>query len=281
MCCFQVHWGVCVGCVTSCGGGCWLALLLPLNRPFHALCQSQSQSQVIAEGLKSGSVNLDNPNVRTLLEACAAAGIGTTGLNTKSLIKKSSGEGGRKSPSVGGKKSTSPSGPKKAPPAKGTSTTTTTAPASGDASGGGGSGKKKTPSAETPTANGVGGGEKKAKGDGNANGTKPDASKVLPKSPKSPSGGDAANSKGKRTPSKTVGKPGLALPTTLFPELVQMIDQGGESYFCSAGKQGLPVLLAETDSPCLISSRLIEHSLSWKEGLACSLAETFFFPCRT
>ena len=194
--------------------------------------------QVIAEGLKSDSVSLENPNVRTLLEACAAAGIGTTGLNTKSLIKKSSGEGGRKSPSMGGKKSTSPNGAKKAPAAKGpseTSTTTTAvAPAPVGASGGGGSSsssssKKKTPPTATPTANGVAGGEKKAKGNGNSNGTKPAASKVLPTSPKSPAAGEGANSRGKRTPTKSVGKPGLAVPTTLFPELVRMIEQGGES----------------------------------------------------
>lgn len=191
--------------------------------------------QVIAEGLKSGAVSLKTPNVRALLEACAAAGIGTTGLNTKSLIKKSSGDGGRKSPSAGGKKSTSPSGPKKAAAGKGssgTSATTTAAPTPSGASGGGGSGssKKKTPPAVTPTANGVAGGEKKAKGNGSSNGTKPETSKVLPKSPKSPAAGEGTNSKGKRTPTKTVGKPGLAVPTTLFPELVRMIDQGGESW---------------------------------------------------
>lgn len=195
--------------------------------------------QVIAEGLKSGAVSLENPHVRTLLEACAAAGIGTTGLNTKSLIKKSSGDGGRKSPSAGGKKSTSPSGPKKAPAAKGSSGTssTTAVPASGGANGGGGSSsKKKTPPTVTLTSNGVAGGEKKAKGNGNSNGTKPESSKVSPKSPKSPAAGEGANSRGKRTPTKTVGKPGLAVPTTLFPELVRMIDQGGECLL-APGKQ--------------------------------------------
>lgn len=198
--------------------------------------------QVIAEGLKTGSVSLQNPSVRTLLEACAAAGIGTTGLNTKSLIKKSSGEGGRKSPGAGGKKSSSPSSGKKAPTGKGPSAA---AAAAAPASAPGDSSKKKTPS--TPTANGVGGG--KAKGDGHSNGTKPETSKTSPKSPKSPGGGEGGGSRGKRTPTKTVGKPGLALPTTLFPELVQMIDKGGESCY----SMGLRAFLAEPHYRCRIS----------------------------
>lgn len=184
--------------------------------------------QVIAEGLKSGSVSLDNPHVRTLLESCAAAGIGTTGLNTKNLIKKSSGDGGRKSPSfAGGKKSPSPSGPKKAPLAQGGAGAGAAAVVVVDEDADGG-GKKKAPNAGNPTANGDAGSERK--GEGKASAAKAEAVKVGHRSPKASAVVKSPDSRAKRTPTKCVGKPGLKVPTTLYPELARVIDKGGGSW---------------------------------------------------
>ncbi|CAM9364785.1 unnamed protein product [Ectocarpus fasciculatus] len=216
--------------------------------------------EMIAEAIKSGTVSLDNPNVRSLLESCATNGIGTTGLNTKNPVKKSAsapasasaegvagagaGAGGRKSPGVGGKKSTSPggSGQKKAVASK--------TVVSGNTGNGSGGGKKTTAaSSGTPAAaangdakkSGGGGGKGKAnavagkKGDTNSSGGKGDAGKGGVKSPKASaatsnavdrSPANSSGTKAKRAPTKSVGKPGLDVPETLFPELVRMIEKG-------------------------------------------------------
>lgn len=217
--------------------------------------------QMIAEAIKSGTVSLDNPNVRSLLESCAANGIGTTGLNTKNPVKKSAsaegvagagaGAGGRKSPEVGGKKSSSSSsspggsGQKKAVASK-----TVVSGNTGNGSGGGGGKKKTAASSGTPAAaangdakkSGGGGGKGKAnavagkKADTTSSGGKGDAGKGGVKSPKASaatsnavdrSPANSSGTKAKRAPTKSVGKPGLDVPETLFPELVRMIEKGG------------------------------------------------------
>lgn len=191
-------------------------------------------SQVIAQGLKSGSASLDNPNVRTLLEACASAGIGTTGLNTK-IPKKASGDGCRKSPGSGGKKSTSPSGAKKPPAAKtaATAPTAATVEKNGDRNGDASSKKKPPPTAPpaaaAATANGDAGAERKPKGGGKTNAAKSEAGKTGSKNPPKSPVAEKSSVTRRRTPTKCVGKPGLALPQTLFPELARSIESGGKS----------------------------------------------------
>lgn len=173
-------------------------------------------------------MSLENPNVRSLLEVCAAAGMGTTGLNTKSL-KKAAAEASRKPPNVSApaKKSTSPAGAKKV-----------VAEAVVGEGGGSNNGKKKTPAAAaTPVANGDAGSKQKAKIEAKPSTAKPESSKGGSKSPKSPPPTKSpppppkspADIIRKRTPTKSVGKPGLALPVALLPELARMIEKGGES----------------------------------------------------
>lgn len=207
---------------------------------------------MILEGMTSGTVSLDHPNVRILLEACASSGLGTTGLNTKNCtnsVKKTIGEGGpaggRKSPAPGGnKKTVSPGGNGGGGTKKGT--VTKVAVVSGGGVGNGvTSGSKKSTAAAPATANGEakksggGGGSSGGKGKGGA-AAKGDAKSAAageaskgggPKSPKSPmvhASPPTSGSKAKRTVSKPLGKPGLAVPTTLYPELVRLIEKGGE-----------------------------------------------------
>ncbi|CAM9998597.1 unnamed protein product, partial [Ectocarpus sp. 8 AP-2014] len=206
--------------------------------------------EMIAEAIKSGTVSLDNPNVRSLLESCASNGIGTTGLNTKNAVKKSAegvagaGAGGRKSPGVGGKKSASPGGggQKKAVASK--------AAVPGNTGNGGG---KKTSAASSGTPAAAANGDAKKSGGGGGKGKgnavagkkadttssdgkgKVDAGKGGVKSPKAASStsnavdkspANSSGTKAKRTPTKSVGKPGLEVPKTLFPELVRLLEKG-------------------------------------------------------
>lgn len=259
------------------------------------VCLSVYLSQVIVEGIRTGTVSLDNPSVRTLLETCASNGIGTTGLNTNSNSNSNAhanvnvnhfarhpaaemagvgavggAGGGRKSPGAGGKKSPSPSpspssgagagagggagtGGKKAP--------VTRVPIVGNAGNGNGSPKAPTAAtsstvaasgagAEAPIANedakksGGGGGKSAAKAEvaskGDVKSPKSPAISVVDKpssTPKSPSS-TPKSSTSTSTPksadkaSRTAGggakgKVGLAVPKTLFPELVRLIHGGG------------------------------------------------------
>lgn len=199
------------------------------------------------EGIKSGTVSLSNPNVRSLLESCAAVGIGTAGLNTNHVVKSGGeggggGSGGRKSSSVGGKKSISPGGSGSGSRKK---QAKVSAAGTGDRNG---SGSKKQ-AARSATANGnmkkngktevksAGGKNGNAKGGATKAGLKSPKSPKPPKSPKSPkspvinvmdSSPPTSGNKARRTPTKSVGKPGLAVPSTLYPELVRLIERGGE-----------------------------------------------------
>lgn len=172
--------------------------------------------QVISEGLKSGLVSLDTPSIAALLRACAAAGIGTAGLPKAKIPKapkKSVGDGGRKSPAAEGKKSSAASGANAAPGA-----------AAGATSAGGD--KKKAPATSGASANGDAGSKGAVKVEEKPhNATKSEAAKGAPKTP---AGAKSSSRSATRSPSKTVGKPGLAVPSTLFPELARMIDDGGE-----------------------------------------------------
>lgn len=233
-------------------------------------------------------MSVDNPNVRALLEACAAAGIGTTGLNTKSLMR-FAGDGGRKSPALGGRKSTSPGGAKRPLPGKDqigddemlVDPSTDGVDVGGDDSEGGG--KRRMPHGSA--ANGDAARDRSAKGDrkmssssthgntddnrsgrggksGGRSGTveavatkKSDArdksemadgelaegkaAAAAAEAARRKSSGDGV-SKAKRTPTKSVGKPGLALPTTLYPELARLIHEGGDIW-TSTRPQGLPL----------------------------------------
>ena len=127
-------------------------------------------TQVIVDGIRTGTVSLDNPSVRTLLETCASNGIGTAGLNThpnsaanshinhffKHPVAEMAGVGGlgggRKSPGAGGKKSPLPS-----PSSVGGG-------GAGSAGGSGGSGGKKKAAVEkTPVVVNAGNGNGNAK----------------------------------------------------------------------------------------------------------------------
>lgn len=222
------------------------------------------------EGIKSGAVSLDNPSVRSLLETCAANGIGTAGLNPNNNANNfvnhpaadmgGGGGGGRKSPGAGGKKSASPSassgsaGKKKASVARGA--------AAGNGGNGTGSSKVAAAAASAaasragagaPAANGDakksggggGGGKGKAAAKaeaskGEAKTPKSSAINVAEKSPPAPKSAAPKSATPKSaapkpaTPKSTdkttarKGKVGLAVPKTLYPELVRLIENGGE-----------------------------------------------------
>lgn len=183
-------------------------------------------------------VSLDNPNIATLLGACAAAGIGTAGLPKPKIPKapkKSVGEGGRKSPGAETKKAGATGGANAAPgmPKGAASGPTARAavPAPAVAAAGG---DKKTPAAGGASANGDAGSKRPVKAEEKPIAPKSEAGKGTPKSPKTSGGAGTAKSPGgtpsggtTRTPTKCLGKPGLALPPTLFPELARSIDDGG------------------------------------------------------
>lgn len=221
--------------------------------------------QVITAGLESGLVTFENPKLATLFEACAAAGIGTSGLATKvhkkagsaapfssaaasppavaepkastgGVVAKKQGGAGSVAKKTQAKTGSSGSGST----AAGNSGGSGSAGASGGGGGGAGSGagaaKKKQGASGNATANGsagAGGGEQNARGGAKGvegAGGKP-GGKLSPKpAAKAVGGGGGEDSKSPRskTPVKVMGKPGLAVPTALFPELARIVQGGGE-----------------------------------------------------
>eukprot|EP00752_Nemacystus_decipiens_P001789 g1728.t2 len=222
--------------------------------------------EVIVEGIRTGTVSLDNPSVRALLETCASNGIGTAGLDTNTnysynpnaiphanhFVNHPAPEmagfgtgggagGGRKSPSVGGKKSPSPAssvgvgGKKK--------TSVARVPASGNT--GNSNGSAKGPAAAgssagafgAPTANG----EAKKSGGGTKGAAKAEAaSKAEGKSPKSPKINvvDRSSPKSSSTTPKSSSSTPKSSSSSSTPKSG---DKAGRASGGSKGKVGLAV----------------------------------------
>lgn len=183
--------------------------------------------KVIADGVKSGSVSLEDPHVRTLLELCASNGIGTTGLNTRGKVPVAT-ESNRRHTGSSSNRSALPTVTKNAQPA---AVREVAISANGGNGNGFSSSSKKRSHAHVTAAATNGNNNDRASSLTKTESVKMDHTPSTSKSKtaKSPAAaGSSSDLNRSRTFSRSVGKPGLELPEVLFPELARVIEDGGE-----------------------------------------------------
>lgn len=180
---------------------------------------------MIADGVKSGSVSLEDPHVRTLLELCASNGIGTTGLNTRAKVPIAT-ESNRRHSGSSSNRTALPTVTKNAQPAA-----VKEVAISASGGGGNGSSSKKRSHAQVTAAVTNGNNNNRTSSLSKTESVKPDHLPSTSKSKisKCPAAvGSSSDLNRSRTFSRPVGKPGLELPEVLFPELARVIEDGGE-----------------------------------------------------